>query len=74
MHQRMKETIAKGFTSIHHVTRSMVIWDYRECVLAIQELAGKHDGKSMISILLEIIEEFKLHAKVSISWIGINFS
>ena len=49
-------------------------WEYRECVLAVQELAGKHDGESMASILLEIIEEFKLQAKVSISWIGINFS
>ena len=30
--------------------------------------------ESMASILVEIIEEFKLQAKVSISWIGINFS
>ena len=43
-------------------------------LLAVRELAGKHNGKSMASILLEIIEEFKLQAKVSISWIGINFS
>ena len=41
-------------------------WEYRECVLAIRELTGKHDGESMTSILLEIIEEFKLHAKVSL--------
>ena len=49
-------------------------WEYRECVLAVRELARKHDGESMASILLEIIEEFKLPVKVSISWIGINFS
>ena len=30
--------------------------------------------ESMASILVEIIEEFKLQAKVSISLIGINFS
>ena len=30
--------------------------------------------ESMASIQVEIIEEFKLQAKVSISWIGINFS
>ena len=30
--------------------------------------------ESMTSILVEIIEEFNLQAKVSISWIGINFS
>ena len=41
-------------------------WEYRECVLAFRELSGKHDGKSMASILLEIIEEFKLQAKVSL--------
>ena len=72
MHQRMKETIAKGFTSDHHVTLTTyawtavnrcgmlgvtphwidAIWEYCECVLAIQELAGKHDGESMTSILL----------------------
>ena len=40
-------------------------WEYRECVLAVRELSGKHDGESMASILLEIIEEFKLQAKVS---------
>ena len=39
---------------------------YRECVLAVRELSGKHDGESMASILLEIIEEFKLQAKVSL--------
>ena len=49
-------------------------WEYRECVLAARELAGKHDGESMASKLVEIIEELKLQAKVSISWIGINFS
>ena len=49
-------------------------WEYRECVLAVRELVGMHDGESMASILLEIIEEFKLQAKVSISWIAINFS
>ena len=37
-----------------------------ECVLAVRELAGKHDGESMAYILLEIIEEFKLQAKVSL--------
>ena len=42
------------------------IWEYGECVLEIRELAGKHDGESMASILLEIIYEFKLQAKVSI--------
>ena len=31
-----------------------------------RELSGKHDGESMASILLEIIEEFKLQAKVSL--------
>ena len=41
-------------------------WEYCECVLAIQELMGNSDGESMVSILLEIIDEFKLHAKVSI--------
>ena len=41
-------------------------WEYRECVLAIRELMGKHDGDSMASILLEIIYEFKLQAKVSL--------
>ena len=46
-------------------------WVYRECVLAVRELTGNHDGESMASILLEIVEEFKLPAKVSISWIGI---
>ena len=80
MHQRMKETIATGFTSVHHVTLTAyawtaengcgllgvtahwidATWEYRECVLADRELAGKHDGESMASILLEIIEEFKL--------------
>ena len=90
----MKETIAKGFTSIHHVTLTAdawttengcgllgvtsnwidATWEYRECVLAIWELVGKHDGKSMASILLEIIDELKLQAKVSICVIGINFS
>ena len=49
-------------------------WEYLECVLEVRELSGKHDGESMTSIQLEIIEEFKLQAKVSISWIGINFS
>ena len=49
-------------------------WEYRECVLAVRELVGKHDSESMAYILLEIIEEFKFQAKVSISWIGINFS
>ena len=82
----MKETIAKGFTSVHHVRLTEdawtvengcgllgviahwidATWEYRECVLAIRELAVKHDGKSMVSILLEIIDEFKLQAKVSI--------
>ena len=42
------------------------IWEYYECVLALRELAGKHDGESMASILLEIIDEFKLQAKVHI--------
>ena len=94
MHQSMKETIAKGFTSVHHVTLTAnawtaengcgllgvtthsidATWEYRECVLAIRELAGKHNGKNMASILLEIIEEFKLQDKVSIWVIGINFS
>ena len=46
-------------------------WEYREYVLAVWELVGKHDNKSMASILLEIIEKFKLQVKVSISWIGI---
>ena len=61
MHQRMKETIAKGFTSVHHVTLTAytwiiengcgllcvtthwidATWEYRECVLAVRELAGK---------------------------------
>ena len=86
MHQRMKETIATGFTSVHHLTLTADVWtsengcgllgvtahwidaawEYRECVLAVQELSGKHDGESMASILLEIIEEFKLQAKVSL--------
>ena len=35
-------------------------------VLAIEELARKHDGESMTSIMLKIIDEFKLHAKVSV--------
>ena len=26
MHQRMKETIAKGFTSVHHVTLTVDVW------------------------------------------------
>ena len=33
------------------------------CVSNLRAL-GKHDGESMASILLEIIEEFKLQAKV----------
>ena len=86
MHQRMKETIATGFTSVHHMTLTAdawttkngcgllgviahwidAAWEYRECVLAVRELAGKHDSESMASILLEIIEEFKLQAKVSL--------
>ena len=94
MHQRMKETIAKGFTLIHHVMLTDdawtlengcgllgvtphwidATWEYRECVLDIRELVGKHDGESMASILLEIIDEFKLQAKVSICVIHINFS
>ena len=41
-------------------------WEYCEYVLAVRELARKHDGESMASILLEIIEEFKLQAKVSL--------
>ena len=49
-------------------------WEYRERVLAFRELSGKHDGESMTSILLKIIEEFKLQGKFSISWIGINFT
>ena len=85
MHQRMKETIATGFTSVHHLTLTAnawtaengcgllgvtahwidAAWEYRECVLAVRELSGKHDGESMASILLEIIEEFKLQGKVS---------
>ena len=32
----------------------------------LRELAGKHDGKSMTSIQLEIIDEFKLQTKVSV--------
>ena len=94
MHQRMKETIAAGFTLVHHVTLTAdawttkngcgllgvtthwidATWEYRECVLAVRELVRKHDGESMASILLEIIEEFNFQAKVSIYWIGINFS
>ena len=90
----MKETIKKGFTSVHHVTLTAdawiaengfgllgvtahwidATWEYRECVSAIRELAEKHDGKSMASILLEIVNKFKLQAKVSICVIGINFS
>ena len=90
----MKETIAKGFTSVHHVMLTTyawktkngcgflgvtthwidATWEYHECVLAIQELTEKHDGESMTSILLEIIGELKLQAKVSICVIGINFS
>ena len=86
IHQRMKETIATGFTSVHHVTLTAdartaengcgllgvtTHWidaalEYRECVLAVRELVGKHDGESMASILVEIIEEFKLQAKVSL--------
>ena len=94
MHQRMKETIANGLTSVHHVMLTAdawtaengcgllgviapwidATWEYHECVLAIRELVGKHDSKSMASILLEIINEFKLQAKVSICVIGIKFS
>ena len=94
MHQKMKETIAKGFTSVHLVALTAnawtaenrcgllgvtahwidATWEYRECVLVVQELARKCDDESMASILLEIIKEFKLQAKVSISWIDINFS
>ena len=48
--------------------------EYHEYVLAIWELARKHDDESMASILLKIIEEFKLQAKVSICVIGFNFS
>ena len=86
MYQKMKETIATGFTSVHHVMLTAdawtaengcgllgvtahwidASWEYRECVLAVRELAGKHDGESMAYILLEIIEEFKLQAKVSL--------
>ena len=84
MHQRMNETIATGFTSVHHLTLIAdawttkngllgvtahwidAAWEYRECVLAVRELSGKHDGESMASILLKIIEEFKLQAKVSL--------
>ena len=85
MHQRMKEIIAKGFTSVRHVMLTEdawsaengcgllgvtshwidATWEYHECVLAIRELVEKHDGKSMASILLKIMDEFKLHAKVS---------
>ena len=90
----MKESIAKGFTSVDHVTLTAdawisengcgllgvtvhwidATWEYRECVVEIRELVGKHDGESMAYILLEIINEFKLQAKVSICVIGINFS
>ena len=34
-------------------------WEYCECGLAIWELAGKHDEKTVASILVEIIDEFK---------------
>ena len=87
MHQRMKETIAKGLTSLFHVMLTAdawivengcgllgaiahwidATWEYHECVLAIRELAKKHDGESMASILIEIINEFKLQAKVHFS-------
>ena len=86
MHQRMKETIATGFTLALHVTLTAdawtgengcgllgvtahwidAAWEYRECVLGVRELTGKHDDESTASILLEIIEEFKLQAKVSL--------
>ena len=86
MHQRMKETISKGITSVYHVTLTAdawttengcgllgvtahlidATWEYHECVLAIHELVEKHDNKIMASILLEVIDEFKLQARVSI--------
>ena len=63
MHQKMKETIVKGFTSVHHVALTVdawkvengcgllgvtshwidATWEYRECVLVVQELVGKYD-------------------------------
>ena len=86
MHQWMKETIAKVFTTIHHMVLTTnawitengfgllgvtlhwidATWEYQECVLAILDLAGKHNNESMTYILLEIIDKFKFQAKVSV--------
>lgn len=40
-------------------------WTYRESVLAVRELCGKHDGASMAEILVDVLEEFGLDSKVN---------
>ncbi|XP_078448328.1 putative transcriptional regulator tpeD isoform X2 [Wolffia australiana] len=39
-------------------------WTYRERVLAIREIVGKHDGENMASIVLQALDEFCLQTKV----------
>ncbi|XP_078432925.1 putative transcriptional regulator tpeD [Wolffia australiana] len=40
------------------------MWTYRERVLAIREIVGKHDGGNMVSIVLQAQDEFCLRTKV----------
>ncbi|XP_078443709.1 putative transcriptional regulator tpeD [Wolffia australiana] len=53
-------TVLLGIT-VHWVDDK---WVYRERVLALREIVGKHDGESMASIILQALEEFCLQPKV----------
>ncbi|XP_078446589.1 putative transcriptional regulator tpeD [Wolffia australiana] len=38
-------------------------WAYREWVLAIREIVGKHDGENMATIVIQALDEFGLRSK-----------